>query len=258
MLAFDREGTGAPLMLLHGTNSSRSIWKPLLPQLANEREVFSVDLPAHGDSPPTSFTPPDWAKELTGLLDHLGLRSVAVVGHSSGGWTALELAKLGRATGVLALTPAGLWLKRSPPITDAILAVNWRLGQIFGDGITKPLRTAFGRQMSLRQISARPADVLPDEAVAMVKTMLASKHFPEHFKQTRRLRFMGGREIAREVPVRVVWGDGDRIARARTSQHVDQLPDHAIVETWPSCGHMPMWDAAQQVVDGALLLPTRF
>ena len=84
-------------MLLHGTNSSRSIWKPLLPHLSDQREVFSVDLPAHGQSPPSSFTPPDWAKEVAVLLDHLGLERVAVVGHSAGGWTALELAKLGRA-----------------------------------------------------------------------------------------------------------------------------------------------------------------
>ena len=141
MLVFDREGSGPPLMLLHGTNSSRSIWKPLLPQLSSEREVFSVDLPAHGQSPPSSFTPPDWAKEVAALLDDLGLERVAVVGHSSGGWTALELAKLGRTNGVLSLTPAGLWRKHSPPITDAILLVNWRLGQILGEtAVTKPLQ----------------------------------------------------------------------------------------------------------------------
>src|ERR1700679_2659437 len=106
MLTYDRDGSGPPLLLLHGTNSSRSIWKPLLPQLSAEREVFSVDLPAHGESQPSSFAPPNWAREVASLLDDLGLEQVAVVGHSSGGWTALELAKLGRASGALALTPA--------------------------------------------------------------------------------------------------------------------------------------------------------
>ena len=160
MLAFDRQGTGPPLMLLHGTNSSRSIWKPLLPQLAAHREVFSVDLPAHGDSPPTSFTPPDWANELASLLDELGLQRVEVVGHSSGGWTALELAKRGRASSVLALAPAGLWRKHSPAVTDAILVINWRLGQIIGEGATKPLHSKLGRRLSLRQISADPGECL--------------------------------------------------------------------------------------------------
>jgi pimeloyl-ACP methyl ester carboxylesterase len=256
MLAFDREGSGAPLMLLHGTNSSRSIWKPLLRYLSDKREVFSVDLPAHGQSPPSSFAPPDWAKEVAALVEHLGFRRVAVVGHSSGGWTALELAKLGYASGVAALTPAGFWRRHSPPITDATLVVNWHLGQILGENAIKPLRSRMGRGVSLRQISAHPADVPAEEAVAMVRTVLASKHFPEHFRQTRRLRFLDGQQIPSEIPVRVVWGEKDRIARARTSRHTDQLPEHATIETWPDCGHMLMWDDPQRLLDAALALPT--
>jgi pimeloyl-ACP methyl ester carboxylesterase len=241
-------------MLLHGTNSSRSIWKPLLPKLSSEREVLSVDLPAHGESPPTSFVPPDWALEVAALLDHLDLQRVAVVGHSCGGWTALELAKLGRAGGVLALAPAGLWSRHSPPITDAILAINWRVGQILGETVTLPLRSRVGRRLSMRQISADAADVPADVARDMVRTMLASKHFPEHFRQTRRLRFMEGGRIPSDVPVRVIWGDDDRIARVRTSRHTDQLPEHALVETWRACGHMVMWDAPAQVIQTALSL----
>jgi pimeloyl-ACP methyl ester carboxylesterase len=84
MLAFDRFGSGPPLLLLHGTTSSRSIWEPLLPELRREREVLTVDLPAHGQSPATSFTPLDWSKEVAGFLDQLGLQRVAIVGHSSG------------------------------------------------------------------------------------------------------------------------------------------------------------------------------
>ncbi len=212
MLAFDREGSGAPLVLLHGTNSSRSIWKPLLPQLSDQREVLSVDLPAHGQSPPSSFTPPDWAKEVAALLDHLGLEHVAVVGHSSGGWAALELAKLGRASGVLALTPAGLWKKHSPPITDAILAVNWRLAQILGETVvTKPLHTRMGRRMSLRQISAQPADVPAEGVIAMVKTVFASKHFPDTSGKPPTATPQPSADPTRR-PDLVVWGNNDRIA----------------------------------------------
>ncbi len=165
--------------------------------------------------------------------------------------------KLRRASGVLALTPAGLWRKHSPPITDTILVVNWRLGQILGESRHQAIAHRMGRRMSLRQISAHPADVTVEDAIAMVKTVLASKHFPEHFRQTRRLRFLDGQQIPREVPVRIVWGEKDRIARGRTSRHTDQLPKHAVVETWPDCGHMLTWDAPQRVIDAALALPTK-
>jgi pimeloyl-ACP methyl ester carboxylesterase len=54
MLAFDRCGEGPPLLLLHGTASSRGVWAPLIDTLAEANDVFAVDLPGHGDSPPTS------------------------------------------------------------------------------------------------------------------------------------------------------------------------------------------------------------
>jgi pimeloyl-ACP methyl ester carboxylesterase len=106
MMAFDRVGKGAPLLLLHGTTSSREVWRPLVDRLATHSDVIAVDLPGHGESPASTYTPPAWAQEVAELLDRQGLDRVAIVGHSSGGWTALELAKLGRAEGV--------WLSRLP------------------------------------------------------------------------------------------------------------------------------------------------
>ncbi len=255
MLAFDRTGDGPPLILLHGTNSSRAVWEPVLAELSRTREVIRVDLPAHGESPPTSFTPPDWAREVAELLDELGLGQVAVVGHSCGGWTALELAKLGRVTGALALTPAGLWRRHSPLLTDAGLFITWRLGRLLGKAGLRPLGTRAGRRIALAQISARPADVPAQLARDTAMTVLGSEHFPEHFRRTRVQRYVGGQQIPSAVPVHVVWGAKDRIAPARTSRSPDQLPAHAQIETWPETGHMVMWDAPERLVQAALALP---
>jgi pimeloyl-ACP methyl ester carboxylesterase len=255
MLAFGRTGAGPPLILLHGTNSSRDVWAPVLPALVGERELIAIDLPGHGQSPPTSFTPPDWAQEVAALLDNLDLDRASVVGHSSGGWTALELAKLGRARAVLALAPAGLWRRHSPALTDAGLRFNWRLGQLLPEGlITKPLSTSVGRRMSLRQISVHPAQVPPEVAIATARAVIHTASFPEHFKRTRVLRFLDGSQIPPSVPVHVVWGAKDRIARARSSRRADQLPEHATVETWDDCGHMVMWDRPERLVEAMLAL----
>ena len=113
-LAFDRTGEGQPLLLLHGTGSSRGVWKPVIPLLAGEREVIALDLPGHGASPLVAGiepTPIGYAPVVASILDRLALASVDVAGNSVGGWTALELAKLGRARSVVALDPAGLWPK---------------------------------------------------------------------------------------------------------------------------------------------------
>lgn len=246
MLAFDRRGQGAPLMLLHGTTSSRQVWAPLVKTLAESNEVLAIDLPGHGDSPATSHAPPEWAGDVADFMDEQGLDRAAVVGHSSGGWTALELAKLGRTSSVLALAPAGLWRKHSPLLTDAQLSLNWRLGRLLGPESAKLLRSPLVRSISLRGISARPKDVPADVAVTGARTAIATDGFPRHFSQTRRLRFRDGREI--DVQVKVVWGEKDRIAPAGKSRCLNELPPQTEVEVWPNCGHMLMWDAAERVV----------
>lgn len=247
MLAHDRVGSGPPLLLLHGTTSSRQVWAPLLPALAEASEVIAVDLPGHGASAPTSFTPPEWAFELAGFLDDLGLDRVAVVGHSAGGWTALELAKAGRASAVVALTPAGLWRKRSPLLTDLALNANWRLGRAAPRLSLRALESQTVRAVALRSISARPRQLAAEVAVANARAAIGTDSFPRHFAATRRLRFSGGRGI--DVPVTVVWGAKDRIALAGKSRNTDELPPTTRVETWAECGHMVMWDAPERLVE---------
>src|SRR5205085_7936158 len=162
-LAFDRTGEGEPLLLVHGTGSSRGVWKPVIPLLARERDVLAVDLPGHGDSPLAPQVPPTpvgYAELLAAALDRLGLESVDVAGNSVGGWTGLELAKLGRARSVVALGPAGLWPKRSPRTAFATL---WLLHHA-PPPPPVVLRSRLGRRVLLCRIYRRPERVRPREA----------------------------------------------------------------------------------------------
>jgi pimeloyl-ACP methyl ester carboxylesterase len=223
------------------------VWGPLIDTLAAANDVLAVDLPGHGDSPSTSYTPPEWAEEVAAFLDGQGLERVAILGHSSGGWTGLELAKLGRAESVLALAPAGLWRKHSPLLTDITLNVNWRLGRLLGPLALRTLRSPLLRSISLRSISAKPRDVPADVAIANARAAMATDSFPRHFSETRRLRFQGGQDI--KVPIKVVWGEEDHIALAGKSRSVEELPSQVEVETWSGCGHMLMWDAPDRVLE---------
>ena len=112
-LAYQRAGNGEPLLLLHGTGGSLRHWAPLWSILAAQRALVAVDLPGHGNSDPPpndgDHTPVGYAATLADFLDRLGIGTAHVAGPSVGGWTALELAKLGRARSVVAIAPAGLW-----------------------------------------------------------------------------------------------------------------------------------------------------
>ena len=60
-LAYDRAGSGEPLILLHGQGFSRRCWDPVIAGLAAHRDVITVGLPTtenHPDNPTTAETPP--------------------------------------------------------------------------------------------------------------------------------------------------------------------------------------------------------
>ena len=47
-----RRGAGKPLLLIHGLGSTWGSWRPVLNDLAAQREVIAIDLPGFGKTPP--------------------------------------------------------------------------------------------------------------------------------------------------------------------------------------------------------------
>ena len=90
----DGSRSAPSMLLIHGTAGSVAWWNPVIPALTQQRHVIRVDLPGHGDSAPVrSYAVVDQARRVSGVLDELGLDSVTVVGHSSGGNVATALAE---------------------------------------------------------------------------------------------------------------------------------------------------------------------
>jgi pimeloyl-ACP methyl ester carboxylesterase len=90
-----RQGCGEPLLLLHGLMMSHWIFRPVLAPLARNHDVIAVDLPGFGESDkPREFAydSPSFARIADEVLEKLGVKSAAVVGHSMGGGAALALA----------------------------------------------------------------------------------------------------------------------------------------------------------------------
>jgi pimeloyl-ACP methyl ester carboxylesterase len=243
-----REGEGEALLLLHGTGCDHSVWAPVLDRLAAERQVLLVDLPGHGrsDPPPEGVphAPVGYAELLGGMLDELGLETAELAGNSVGGWTALELAKRGRARAVAALSPAGLWARRDPWRCVFQLWSQHKLGRAFGRVTPPLLRTATGRAILMRGTVGRPRQMPAADAIAISKTYAGTPCFDEHLAQTRRRRFAGGSEIA--APVTVAWGERDRLL-PRKARLLVELPAQTRVLTLPGCGHLPMWDDPELV-----------
>jgi len=93
-LYYETQGTGRPLILLHGGLGSGEMFGPVLPLLAQQHQVVAVDLQGHGRTADID-RPIDvklMADDIAALIDHLALARPDIVGYSLGGGVALQTA----------------------------------------------------------------------------------------------------------------------------------------------------------------------
>ncbi|MBN9264357.1 MAG: alpha/beta hydrolase [Hyphomicrobium sp.] len=91
-IAYLDEGTGDPILLIHGFASNRTVnwvdtgWVRTLK--ADDRRVIAIDNRGHGQSAklydPAAYTAPAMAEDARALLDHLGIARADVMGYSMG------------------------------------------------------------------------------------------------------------------------------------------------------------------------------
>ncbi|HEX5898432.1 MAG TPA: alpha/beta hydrolase [Solirubrobacteraceae bacterium] len=93
-LYYEERGSGEPLVLLHGGISAGEMFAGILPELAAERRVITVDLQGHGRTADADrpLRPQSMADDIAALIEHLGLASADMMGYSLGGQVALRTA----------------------------------------------------------------------------------------------------------------------------------------------------------------------
>jgi pimeloyl-ACP methyl ester carboxylesterase len=95
-----QEGSGEPVVFVHGSYATTSTWKKMMAALAPSQHVIAIQLPGHcGTSDPTDFAQPTIETELA-LIESVVAqlapgRPIHLVGHSYGGVVALALALKG-------------------------------------------------------------------------------------------------------------------------------------------------------------------
>ncbi len=91
----DWGGPGVPVLALHGAAAHAHWWDPVAPLLAPRLRVLALDWRGHGRSAwprPPAYRSQDFAADLVGVIERLGLGAPIVAGHSMGGHAALAFA----------------------------------------------------------------------------------------------------------------------------------------------------------------------
>ena len=172
-------------------------------------------------------------------MDTAGFRRAHVAGSSLGGWTALELARRGRALSVVALSPAGGWPDGDRRVRRIFVGTD-RLMRTSRPLLRLTMRSRIVRRVGFRYVAARGDRLTRDAALVAIEGALnADLLGPGHaiFDQAcTELEDPG-------VPILMAWGEKDRLlTAARYSERWRRAVPGAEWRVLPGVGHLPMYD----------------
>jgi pimeloyl-ACP methyl ester carboxylesterase len=90
-LFYTVEGSGLPVVLIHGGFLDHRMWDSQVPMLSNRYRAVRYDVRAHGRSS-SEVMPYSDTRDLAALLDHLEIQRATIVGLSMGGMIAVNFA----------------------------------------------------------------------------------------------------------------------------------------------------------------------
>jgi pimeloyl-ACP methyl ester carboxylesterase len=245
------------LILLHGIGGTWEIWKPMLPALEAKHRVVAITLPGHYGGPAYAgsgdATVGAMAEQIIATLRAQGIQRAHVAGNSFGGWLSIELARRHFARSVVAFSPAGGW--HSSRDYEAI-ARSFRIFYALVDVIrflSAPLtRFEWMRKALAGQTMEHPERVPPADFSAFLRAMSNTRVLPGL------LRTMGNDGPvaslnAGEIPIRIAWGECDRVIPFERygEPFVARIPG-AVATFVSGVGHVPMYDDPEQLVANIL------
>lgn len=241
-VAWDRWGSGAPVVLVHGTPSWSYLWRKVAPVLAERFTVYAWDLLGYGDSEQRDgqdVSIAAQARYLAELLDLWGADRPAVAGHDIGGAIVLRAHLEGSAYRCLSLIDAVVF---NPWNTATTMHIRRHLeayatmpAQIYEPVVRTHLRTAFATEPEAGVIDAyfqpwsgergqrayfRKLEQIDESQTAMLEPRLGEVR----------------------LPTQVIWGEQDAWLRPELAERLAAALPNATRELVRGAGHFAIED----------------
>lgn len=233
-------GKGDPVVLIHGWNGSTFSFRYTISELARSHGVLALDLlgfgysgrPARGD-----YSVAALMRLVIGLMDRLGIERAAVVGHSTGGGIAMQLAlshphRIERLVLVDSATIGGA--RRSVSAGKRLRHVLFLLTPLM-------LHPARMRRAALRSALHDPALLTEDVLDGYFRPMRMRGHLrglSQHVRDRGGENPIDPHDITQ--PTLILWGEHDRVVPLSTGQALAQRIPDARFELIRSAGHLPL------------------
>jgi pimeloyl-ACP methyl ester carboxylesterase len=228
-----RGGKGPPLLYLHGASGAPAIM-PFMEKLAERFDVLVPEHPGYGAS-----AEPEWLENIHDMayfyldfLKQLELSDVTLVGSSMGGWISMEMAvrDCSRLKSLVLVSPAGIAAPGVLPADIFLLPPEEMVRALFHDP---------------KLAEARLAEPVTPESI---DTALKNRHTTARLAWEPRLHdpFLPKWLHRISVPVKVVWGEEDKVLPVKFVDEYRRLFPRAEIHVMKAVGHLPQAEKAAE------------
>jgi pimeloyl-ACP methyl ester carboxylesterase len=252
-------GDGPPVLLVHGWPQTWYAWRLVMPALARQFQVIAPDQRGCGLSgkPQDGYDTGTLAGDLAALMDALGHRRFAVVGHDTGMWIGYALAAdhLGRVARLAVAETPLPGVSPSPPLFAPARLNNalWhfafnRLADVNDQLVTGREDIYFGWQFATK--AARP---LPDYAIRHYIDTLAAGPGALHasfaiYRALHATIAQNQHRSTRRLPMPVLGIGGGHSLGEQVAGTMKLAADNVQTLVIPDCGHHPAEETPEETL----------
>ena len=241
-LHYRDEGSGFPIVLIHGTSASLHTWDGWADRLKKKFRVIRFDLPAFGltgPRPDANYSIDSYIKAIHFLVDKLNINKFHLAGNSLGGFITWRYALKypAQLKSMVLIDSAGYPRESSPPlllfgklpVVKTIMqyitpgfVVSGQVKNVYGDN-TRIKPGTIGRYFNLllRQGNRK--------AVVEYIQQLMAEDYALHQKLS-----------TIQTPTLILWGDKDNLIPLKFASRFDKDMKNSQLIIYKGVGHIPM------------------
>lgn len=251
----EEQGTGEPILFIHGFGVSSYTWRHLAGPLSGDHRVILVDLKGFGGSPKPpdgKYSVYDQADLVEDFIVRRDLNDLTLVGSSFGGAVALVTAtrlaeKAPHRLKRLILIDSVGYPQRFPPFISFLRMPV--LGPLWLKVFPAQAMVRGSLELSFHDVSKVPEDAvrkygavaaMPGAQHALVQT--ARQIMPRDTKS------LTDAYSGIEVPTLILWGRHDRIVPLGVGRRLNRAIPNSRLEIIEACGHLPQEERPKQTL----------